>query len=86
MDLAELIIGTVKRLEGNQFHRIRREVRCVLLVLLLCCHMLDFVGGTVQLGSDKPWTWTGEGIDKFINLPASSDGLGCVMSYNGVAE
>ncbi len=48
--------------------------------------MLDFVGGTVQLGSDKPWTWTGEGIDKFINLPASSDGLGCAMSYNGVAD
>ena len=84
MDLAELIIGTVERLEGNQFRRIRREVRCVLLVLPLCRHMLDFVGGTVQFGSDKPWT--GEGIDKFINLPLPSVGSSCATSKNGVAE
>ena len=84
MDLAELIIGTVKRLEGDQSRRLRIEVRCMLLVLPLCRHMLDFVGGTVQFGSDKPWT--GEGIDKFINLPAPSVGSGCAMSKNSVAD
>ncbi len=56
----------------------------MLLVLLLCCHMLDFVGGIVQFGSDKPWT--GEGIEKFINLPVPSVGSGCVTSKNGVAD
>ena len=84
VNLAKLIIGTVERLEGNQFCRIRREVRCVLLLLLLCRHMLDFVGGTIQFSSDKPWT--GEGIDKFINLPAPSVGSGCAMSKNSVAD
>jgi hypothetical protein len=84
MNLAKLIIGTIKRLEGNQFRRIRREVRCVLLVLPLCRHMLNFVGGTVQFGSDEPWT--GEGIDKFINLSAPSVGSGCATSKNGVAD
>ncbi len=56
----------------------------MLLVFPLCRHMLNFVGGTVQFGSDKPWT--GEGIDKFINLPAPSVGLGCATSKNGVAD
>jgi hypothetical protein len=84
MDLAELIIGTVERLEGDQFRRIRREVRCMLLVLPLCPHMLDFVGSTIQFGSDKPWT--GEGIDKFINLPAPSIGSGCASCKHGVAD
>jgi hypothetical protein len=46
--------------------------------------MLNFVGGTVELGSDEPWT--GEGIDKFINLPAPGVRSGCVMSKNGVAD
>ena len=34
MKLAVLVVGTVKRLEDDQFRRIRREVRCVLLVIL----------------------------------------------------
>ena len=84
MNLAVLIIGTVERLEGDQFRRIRREVRCVLLVLLLCRHMLDFVGGTVEFSSDEPRT--GEGIDKFINLPAPGVRLGRAMSKNGVVD
>ncbi len=84
MNLVELIIGTVERLEGDQFCRIRREVQCVLLVLPLCCHMLDFVGCTVKFDSDEPWT--GEGIDKFINLPAPGVGSGCATSKNGVAD
>ena len=62
----------------------RREVQCLLLVLPLRRHMLNFVGGTIQFGSDKPWT--GEGIDKFINLPAPSVGSGCATSKNGVAD
>ena len=32
MNLAVLIIGTIERFEGDQFHRIRREVRCMFLV------------------------------------------------------
>ena len=84
MNLAELIIGTVKRLEGDQSRRLRIEVRCMLLVLPLCRHMLNFVGGTVQFGSDEPWT--GEGIDKFINLPAPSVGSGCASRKQGVAD
>ncbi len=82
MDLVELIIGTVERLEGDAFHRIRREVRCMFLVLPLCRHMLDFVGSTVQFGGDKPWI--GEGIDKVINLPAPSIGSGCASRKHGV--
>jgi hypothetical protein len=84
MNLAELIIGTVERLEGDQFRRIRREVRCVLLVLPLRHHMLNFVRGTVQFGSDKPWT--SEEIDKCINLPAPSVRSDCATSKNGVVD
>ena len=77
-------IGTVERLEGNQFRRIRREVQCVLLVLPLCCHMLNFVGGTVKFGSDEPWT--GEGIDKLINLALPGVGSSCETSKNSVTD
>ncbi len=56
----------------------------MLLVIPFCHHMLDFVGGTVQFDSDKPST--GEGIDKFINLPAPSVGSGCATSKNRVTD
>ena len=46
--------------------------------------MLDFVGGTVEFGSDEPRT--GEGIDKFINLPAPCVRSGRATSKTGVAD
>ena len=84
MKLAILIIGTNKRLEGNQFSRIRREVRCMLLVLALCQNLLDFVGCTIKFGSDEPWTC--EGIDKLINLAAPGVRSGCSTSKNDVTN
>ncbi len=73
MNLAVLIIGTIKRLEDDQFRRIRREVRCMFLIFPLSCNVLDFVGCTVEFGGDEPWTC--EGIDEFINLPAPASDL-----------
>jgi len=43
MNLAILIIGTIERLEGDQFRRIRREVRCMLLIFALGRNVLKFV-------------------------------------------
>ena len=84
MNLAVLIIGTIERFEGDQFHRIRREVRCMFLVSPLCHNVLDFVGCTVEFGSDKPWTC--EGINEFLNLPAPSIRSGCMTGKNSVTD
>ena len=46
--------------------------------------MLDFVGGTVKFGSDEPWT--GEGIDKLINLALLGVGSSCATSKNSVTD
>jgi hypothetical protein len=84
MNLAVLIIGTIERLEGNQFRRIRREVRCMLLVFPLSRNVLDFVGCTIEFGGDEPWTC--EGIDEFINLPTPSIRSGCATSKNSITD
>ena len=83
-NLAVLIISTIERFEGDQFHRIRREVRCMFLLSLLCRNVLNFVECTVKFGSDKLWTC--EGIGEFINLPASSIRSGCATSKNSVTD
>jgi hypothetical protein len=83
-NLAVLIIGTIERFKGDQFHRIRREVRCMFLVSPLCRNVLDFVGCTIEFGGDEPWTC--EGIGEFINLPAPSIRSGCATSKNSVAN
>ena len=84
MNLAVLIIGTIERLEGDQFRRIRREVRCMLLVFPLSRNVLDFVGCTIEFGGDEPWTC--EGIDEFINLPTPSIRSGCATSKNSITD
>jgi len=43
MNLAVLIIGAIKRLEGDQFRRIRREVRCMFLIFALSRNVLDLL-------------------------------------------
>ena len=66
IDLAVLIIGTIERLEGNQFRWIGGEVRCVLLILALCGNVLYFIGGAVEFGGDEPWS--SEGIYELVDL------------------
>jgi len=55
-----------------------------LLVLPLCRNMFNFVGGTVEFGSDEPWTC--EGINELINLASLGVRSGCVMSKNRVTD
>ena len=84
MKLAVLIVGTIEGVEGDQFRRIRREVRRMFLIFALSRDVLDFVRSTVEFGCNKPWTC--EGIDKFINLPAPSVQSGGATSKNSVTD
>ena len=84
IDLAVLIIGTIKRLEGNQFRWIGEEVRCVFLIFALCGNVLYFIGGAVKFGSDEPWT--SEGKDKHVNLTPNCRGASSATCENSVAN
>ena len=84
IDLAVLIIGTIERVEGNQFRWIGREVGCVFLIFALCGSVLDFIGRAVELGGDEPWT--GEGIDKLVNLTPNRRGASSATCENSVAN
>ena len=84
IDLAILIISTIERLEGNQFQWIGGEVRCALLILALCSNVLDFIGGTIEFGSDEPWT--SEGIDEFVDLTPHCRGASSATCENSVAN
>ena len=84
MNLAVLIVGTIKRLEDDQYCRVRREVRCMFLFFPLSRDVLDFIGCTVKFGRDELWSC--EGIDEFINLPMPRIRSGCTASENSVAD
>jgi hypothetical protein len=84
IDLAVLIIGTIERLEGNQFRWIGGEVRCVFLILSLCGNVLYFIGGAVEFGGDEPWT--SEGIEKLVNLTPIRGGASGTTRENSVAN
>ena len=84
VNLAVLIIGTIKRRKGDQLGRVRGEVRCVLLFLTLSRNVLNFIGCAVEFGGDKPWAC--EGIDGLIYLPAPGIQAGGAASKNSVAD
>ncbi len=57
--LTKLVVRIIKWAEWNQLDRIRREIRCMLLVLCFGGAVLDLVGGSIEFGNDPPWTREG---------------------------
>ena len=56
----------------------------MLLILTLCQNMLNHIGSTVKLGSDKPRTR--EGICEFITLPSTGIRSSSLTSKHGIPD
>ena len=84
VELTELFVPAIDRLERNQLDRVGGEIGSVALVFGLGSAVFDFVRGAVEFCNDPPGT--GEGICQLVDQSTARVGANCPASKHNITN